>query len=127
MSRVLACPHGGCGARMDLDLLVGDISIDERPTQPSHRVKLDDFEIEFRVPRGYLGRPWWGLIAFAVADGINIFFWIGGYNWLSDQVYYSLDLFSNVAYVAGYLITALAFLAAHEHIERGITASASSR
>ncbi|OGO75093.1 MAG: hypothetical protein A3K41_11455 [Chloroflexi bacterium RIFOXYD12_FULL_57_15] len=81
----------------------------------------------FLFGRGYLGRPWWGLIAFAVADGINIFFWIGGYNWLSDQVYYSLDLFSNVAYVAGYLITALAFLAAHEHIERGITASASSR
>jgi hypothetical protein len=76
----------------------------------------------FLFGRGYLGRPWWGLIAFAVADAINIYFWLGGYEGMSDQIYYLLDLFSNIAYVAGYLITALAFLAAHEHIERGITA-----
>lgn len=76
----------------------------------------------FLFGRGYLGRPWWGLIAFTVADGINIFFWLGGYNWVSDQPYYLLDLFSNVAYVAGYMITALAFMAANEHIRRGITA-----
>jgi hypothetical protein len=74
----------------------------------------------FLFGRGYLGRPWWGLIAFAFADAINIFFWMGGYNWMSEQTYLLLDLFSNIAYMAGYLITALAFLAAHEHIERGI-------
>jgi hypothetical protein len=58
ISRVLACPHDGCGARMDLDLLVGDFAIDERPTQPSHRLRLDGaaereaLAVEFRVPRG---------------------------------------------------------------------------
>jgi hypothetical protein len=76
----------------------------------------------FLFGRGYLGRPWWGLIAFAVADAINIFFWMGGYNWISDPAYYQLDLFSNVTYVAGYLVTALAFLAANERIERGVIA-----
>lgn len=80
----------------------------------------------FLFGRGYLGRPWWGLIAFAVADAINIFFWMGGYNWLSDPAYYQLDLFSNVAYVSGYLLTALAFLAAHEHIERGVISTATT-
>jgi hypothetical protein len=58
ISRVLACPHDGCGARMDLDLLVSDFSICDRPTQPSHRLRLDDasgrdaLDLEFRVPRG---------------------------------------------------------------------------
>jgi hypothetical protein len=81
----------------------------------------------FLFGRGYLGRPWWGLIAFAVADAINIFFWMGGYNWMPEQTYLALDLFSNIAYLAGYLITALAFLAAHEHIEGGITAGISQK
>jgi hypothetical protein len=40
---------------------------------------------------------------------------------MSDQIYYALDLFSNVFYVAGYLITALALLAAHDYMEGGIT------
>ncbi|GIK09972.1 MAG: hypothetical protein JETCAE02_28590 [Anaerolineaceae bacterium] len=71
---------------------------------------------------GYLGRPWWGLILFAFADGIATFFWLGGYNWVSDQAYYTLDLLANLIYLAGYALTALALLAAHEHIERGITA-----
>ena len=38
----------------------------------------------FLFGRGYLGRPWWGLIAFAVADAINIFFWMGGYDGCTD-------------------------------------------
>jgi hypothetical protein len=77
----------------------------------------------FLFGRGYLGRPWWGLIFFAVADAINIFFWIGGYNLFSDQVYNQLDLFSNIAYLAGYMVTALACLAASDHIERGLAAN----
>jgi hypothetical protein len=80
----------------------------------------------FLFGRGYLGRPWWGLISFTVADAINIFFWMGGYKWLSDPAYYQLDLFSNVAYVGGYLVTALAFLAAHERIERGVISTVST-
>lgn len=70
---------------------------------------------------GYLGRPWWGLLLFAFADGINSFFWLGGYNLLSDQAYYVWDLLSNLIYLAAYLITALALLAMHEKMERGIT------
>lgn len=58
MSRVLTCPYDRCRALMDLDLMVGDFSIGERPTEPSHCLRLDDagdgamLEIEFRVPRG---------------------------------------------------------------------------
>jgi len=74
----------------------------------------------FLFGRGWLGRPWWGLIAFAFADAINIFFWIGGYNWMSDQAYYLWDLLSTLAYLAGYIITALAFLGADDHITVGM-------
>lgn len=87
----------------------------------------------FLFGRGYLGRPWWGLIAFAVSDAFSSFVWMGGYDWMvgygwmTEQTYLYLDLFSSVIYVAGYLITALACLAAHEHMERGITAGASPR
>lgn len=78
----------------------------------------------FLFGRGYLGRPWWGLIAFAFADAVNIFFWMGGYAWLSDRAYRIWDLLSNLSYLGGYALTALAFLAIHEHLEGGITASA---
>ena len=78
----------------------------------------------FLFERGYLGRPWWGLIAFAVADGISIFFWIGGDKWLSNQTYQMVDLFAAVVYAAGYIISALAFLSANEHIEHGIASNA---
>lgn len=80
----------------------------------------------FLFGRGYLGRPWWGLILFAFADSVSTFFWIGGYNWISDPAYYQLDWVSNVIYVGGYLITALAFLAAHEHMERGVISTTST-
>jgi len=72
--------------------------------------------------RGYLGRPWWGLIAFAAADSINIFFWLGGDKLTSTSAYIVLDLFSAIAYLCGYIISALAFLAAVDHIHRGATA-----
>lgn len=76
--------------------------------------------LSFLFGRGVLGRAWWGLIAFAIADSINIFFWLGGYNWMSDQAYYILDTFSNVVYVMGYMITALAFLAAYNLLRHGV-------
>ncbi len=75
----------------------------------------------FLFGRGYLGRPWWGLIAFTAADAISVFFWMGGYNWVSDQAYLIMDLSAAVLYVAAYLITALALLSANEHLERGAT------
>jgi hypothetical protein len=76
--------------------------------------------LSFLFGRGALGRAWWGLIAFAVADSINIFFWLGGDKWVSDQAYYILDTFSSVVYVMGYMITALAFLAAYNLLQHGV-------
>lgn len=76
--------------------------------------------LSFLFGRGVLGRAWWGLIAFAIADTINIFFWLGGYNWVSDQAYINLDTFSSAVYVMGYIITALAFLAAYNLLKYGV-------
>jgi len=76
--------------------------------------------LSFLFGRGTLGKAWWGLIAFAVADGINIFFWIGGNKWVSDQTYTYLDLFSSVVYVLGYMITAMAFLATYNLLQHGV-------
>ena len=80
----------------------------------------------FLFGRGYLGRPWWGLIAFAFADSINIYSWMGGFDNTPQDVYLALDLFSAIAYMAGYIITALAFLSAIEHIRRGLGAGITS-
>lgn len=57
MSRVLVCPRAGCGAKMDIDLVIDDFPVVERPLAVTHRVTLDDgtsaaLEVEFRVPRG---------------------------------------------------------------------------
>jgi hypothetical protein len=70
--------------------------------------------------RGTFGRPWWGLIAFAFADGVNIFFWLGGDARVSERFGSLLDLSSNVVYVLGYMITALAFLAAYNVLQYGV-------
>jgi hypothetical protein len=66
--------------------------------------------LSFLFGRGRLGRPWWGLLAFAFADSINIFFWMGGDRQLSKLTVAYLDLFSNTVYVGGYLIVTLALL-----------------
>jgi len=66
--------------------------------------------LAFLFGRGLWSRPWWGLIAFAIADGIAIYFWIGGYHGLSDGAVNGLYLFSDILYNAGYLVVALAFL-----------------
>ncbi len=58
LSRVLHCSHANCGAKLDLDLLVADFPVHERPTRPRHSLRIDgrdgcmSIEIEFRVPRG---------------------------------------------------------------------------
>jgi len=70
----------------------------------------------FLFGRGYLGRPWWGLIAFAIADSINIYSWMGGFDNTPDNIYLALDLVSALMYLAGYMITALAFFSAIGHI-----------
>jgi hypothetical protein len=69
--------------------------------------------------RGVWGRPWRGLIAFAVADSINIYFWIGGGDRMSEQAAILLDTFSNTIYVLGYIFVAIAFLANYNLIRYG--------
>ncbi len=72
---------------------------------------------------GYLGRPWWGILLFTLADGLNIFFWMGGYERLPEPVYLALDTLSSMAYFAAYSLSALALLALQDHLKHGIIAS----
>jgi hypothetical protein len=60
--------------------------------------------------RGILGRPWLGLLAFAVSDGISSWYWLGGYKLLTPDADSWLSLFTDILYISGYLITALACL-----------------
>lgn len=50
LALVLVCPR--CDAKMDLDLRIDQIPVEERAPATSHRVVADDIEIEFRLPRG---------------------------------------------------------------------------
>ena len=75
--------------------------------------------------RGTWGRPWWGLIGFALADAINIFVWIGGDTLLKklfangDNIVTTIDLISTTVYTASYLFVAIAFLANYNLIKYG--------
>jgi len=71
---------------------------------------------ELNTRRGWLGRPWWGLLAFAFADAISAFDWLGGFDKISDQAYSYWYLLSALAYLTGYVITTLAFMAADDHL-----------
>jgi hypothetical protein len=66
--------------------------------------------LAFIFGRGNWGRPWWGLIAFAFADAINIFLFIGGYNILPEKWTNFLDPLSNTIYNGGYVVVMLGFL-----------------
>lgn len=70
----------------------------------------------FLFGRGWLGRPWWGLLAFALADAIGTFDWMGGFRNISDAAYAYWYTLSAVSYLAGYVIIALAFMAADDHL-----------
>ncbi len=59
---------------------------------------------------GAWGRPWWGLIIFAIADAINIFLWIGGERLIPENMAGFLDPLSSTIYNAGYLVVMLGFL-----------------
>jgi hypothetical protein len=74
----------------------------------------------FLFRRGWLGRPWWGLLLFAFADAISAIDWLGGFENISDQAYYYWYLLSALAYLAGYMVTALAFMAADDHLNMAL-------
>jgi hypothetical protein len=66
--------------------------------------------LAFLFGRGTWGRPWWSLIVFAIADGINIFLWIGGDRILPEKVALFLDPLSSTIYNLGYVAAMLGFL-----------------
>lgn len=66
--------------------------------------------LSFLFRRGQWSRPWWGLILFALADSVNTFYWLGGYDFISINTQNVLDFISLVAYPASYMIAGLALL-----------------
>jgi hypothetical protein len=60
--------------------------------------------------RGQWVRPWWGLILFALADSVNSFSWLGGYDLISTNAQAVLDFISLIAYPASYMVAGLALL-----------------
>ena len=60
--------------------------------------------------RGQWSRPWWGLILFALADSINTFYWLGGYDLIPPAVQSFIDFVSVAAYPVSYMMAGLALL-----------------
>ncbi|MBK9778810.1 MAG: hypothetical protein IPP55_01970 [Anaerolineales bacterium] len=77
---------------------------------------LDVFEggtalwLSFLFARGQWSRPWWGLILFAITDGIDAFYWSGGYNLVPVSFQNILDFVSLITYPSSYMIAGLALL-----------------
>ena len=69
--------------------------------------------------RGQWSRPWWGLILFALADSINSFNWLGGYQWLSAGMQKAFDGILVITYPSAYLVAGLALLTNYYMIKHG--------
>lgn len=67
--------------------------------------------LSFLFGRGQWSRPWWGLILFALADSVDSFYWLGGYEFISSAAQFVLDFVSVAAYSASYMVAGLALLA----------------
>ena len=66
--------------------------------------------LSFLFQRGQWSRPWWGLILFALADSVNSFYWLGGYDLIPANAQAVLDFISLVVYPASYMVAGLALL-----------------
>jgi hypothetical protein len=66
--------------------------------------------LAFLFGRGIWARPWWGLIAFAFADGISTWYWAGGFEILTPTADTWLSLFTDTLYISGYVLGALGCL-----------------
>jgi hypothetical protein len=66
--------------------------------------------LSFLFRRGQWSRPWWGLILFALADSIDTFSWLGGYDFIPVVAQNILNFISMIAYPASYMIAGLALL-----------------
>jgi len=73
-------------------------------------IGLSALWLSFLFGRGSWGRPWWALIVFAVADGVNIFLWIGGDKLLAANTASLLDWISSVIYLGGYQVAMFGFV-----------------
>ena len=60
--------------------------------------------------RGQWSRPWWGLILFALADSVDSFYWLGGYQFISSAAQTALNFIAVAAYPASYIVAGLALL-----------------
>ncbi len=60
--------------------------------------------------RGRWSRPWWGLILFAIADGIDNFYWLGGYAFIPEAVQSIFNFMSATFSFGGYLVIGFTLL-----------------
>ncbi len=66
--------------------------------------------LSFLFGRGQWSRPWWGLILFALADSVNTFDWLGGYDLISVSAQNTLNFLALIAYPLSYMVAGLALL-----------------
>jgi len=60
--------------------------------------------------RGRWSRPWWGLILFAIADGVDSFYWLGGYDLIPLAVQNIFNFISATFSFGGYLMIGFTLL-----------------
>jgi hypothetical protein len=60
--------------------------------------------------RGRWSRPWWGLILFAIADGVDSFYWLGGYDLIPLAVQNVFNFISATFSFGGYLVIGFTLL-----------------
>jgi len=75
--------------------------------------------LSFLFRRGQWSRPWWGLILFALADSIDSFYWLGGYEYISAMAQSLLNFISVAAYPASYMVMGLTLLSTYFIVRYG--------
>jgi hypothetical protein len=76
--------------------------------------------LSFLFGRGQWSRPWWGLILFALADSVNTFYWLGGYDLIPPAAQSAMDFVSLTAYPASYMVAGLALLSNYFILQYGV-------
>jgi hypothetical protein len=66
--------------------------------------------LSFLFRRGQWSRPWWGLILFALADSVDTFYWLGGYDYIPVIAQSTLNILAVIAYPASYMVMGVALL-----------------
>ena len=75
--------------------------------------------LSFLFGRGQWSRPWWGLILFALADSVNTFYWLGGYDLIPPAAQSAMNFVSLAAYPASYMVAGLALLSNYFILQYG--------